>query len=425
MLSKTKGDEDFLKLSHISKETIFTTILATKGNGPSLRLPSCMLSEKKRDGKFRDMFLHSNDTIHKIRLPKDLGIKNMVFLAPALLVVVLWVGFERLGFCHIRYKKWTRVDKGWHKTIEDITFYNGRVYSLVCNCHIRAWDVYGEDPTQIFNVSRFPEHDGYDEYIDGASYILGVDDDERKRLLVVVREGMHDDETEQCREIYKTKSFQVLEYDLASDKFGGNIATKKTQKNLLKRQYENFDASRTEVIEHIYERLKKLISQLEMHEIETLSLDDLFNNLKAYESKFMGTSSSTTNSHNVAFLSFSSTNGITKAVNTAQGVNTASTQGAADSSTTIENLKEMDLRLNIAMLTIRARRFLKITRRKLDMANKERIRFNKSKVECFNCHKRGYFAKDCMAPKNQDSGNREPIRRTVPVNATTLNALVS
>ncbi|GJX04360.1 hypothetical protein Tco_0190276 [Tanacetum coccineum] len=53
-------------------------------------------------------------------------------------------------------------------------------------------------------------------------------------------------------------------------------------------------------------------------EIETLSLDDLFNNLKAYESEVKGTSSSTTNSRNVAFLSFNSTNNATRAVNTTQ-----------------------------------------------------------------------------------------------------------
>ncbi|GJR14184.1 hypothetical protein Tco_0796836 [Tanacetum coccineum] len=141
------------------------------------------------------------------------------------------------------------------------------------------------------------------------------------------------------------------------NRFGGNTATKKTQKNLLKQQYENFAASSTEVIKQTYERLQKLISQLEMHgevipqedinqkflrslsqewtrhtimwrnkpEIETLSLDDLFNNLKAYESEVKGISSSTTNSHNVAFLSSSSTNSTTRAVNIAHGVNTAST----------------------------------------------------------------------------------------------------
>ncbi|GKB30130.1 ribonuclease H-like domain-containing protein [Tanacetum coccineum] len=136
------------------------------------------------------------------------------------------------------------------------------------------------------------------------------------------------------------------------NKFGGNTATKKTQKNLLKQQYENFVAYSTEVIEQTYERIQKVISQLEMHE-------------------------------------------------------------------------EMDLRWNIAILTMRAKRFLKNTRRKLDMANKERIRFYKSKVECFNCHKRGHFAKECKAPRNQDSRNKEPTRRTVPVEETTSNALVS
>ncbi|GJS98944.1 uncharacterized mitochondrial protein-like protein [Tanacetum coccineum] len=220
--------------------------------------------------------------------------------------------------------------------------------------------------------------------------------------------------------------------------FGGNTAIKKTQKNLLMQQYENFAASSTEVIEQTYERLQKLISQLDMHgevipqkdinqkflrslsrewtmhtimwrnkpDIETLSLDDLFNNLKAYKSKVKGTSNSTTNSHDVSFLSFSSTNSATRVVNTTQGVYTASTQGAADSSTIV-------------------RIFLKNTGRKLDIANKERIRFDKSKMECFNCHKRGHFAREFKAPRNQDSRNKEPIRRTVPVEETTSNALVS
>nr|GEW23043.1 retrovirus-related Pol polyprotein from transposon TNT 1-94 [Tanacetum cinerariifolium] len=59
-----------------------------------------------------------------------------------------------------------------------------------------------------------------------------------------------------------------------------------------------------------------------------------------------------------------------------------------------DDLEEMDLRWNIAMLTMRARRFLKNTGRKMDMANEERIGLNKSKVECFNCHKRGHFARE-------------------------------
>ncbi|GJW96285.1 ribonuclease H-like domain-containing protein [Tanacetum coccineum] len=90
-----------------------------------------------------------------------------------------------------------------------------------------------------------------------------------------------------------------------------------------------------------------------------------------------------------------------------------------------DDLEEMDLRWNIVMLTMRARRFLKNTGRKLDMANKERIRFDKSKMECFNCHKRGHFARECKAPRNQDSRNKEPTRRIMPVEETISNALVS
>nr|GFA88966.1 hypothetical protein [Tanacetum cinerariifolium] len=90
-----------------------------------------------------------------------------------------------------------------------------------------------------------------------------------------------------------------------------------------------------------------------------------------------------------------------------------------------DDVEEIDLRWNIIVLTIRERRFLKNTGSNLDMANKERIRFDKSKVECFNYHKKGHFAMECRAPRNQDSRNMESIRRTVPVEATNLNSLVS
>ncbi|GJS61780.1 uncharacterized mitochondrial protein-like protein [Tanacetum coccineum] len=174
--------------------------------------------------------------------------------------------------------------------------------------------------------------------------------------------------------------------------------------------------------------LKSLSQEWTMHtivwrnkpEIETLSLDDLFNNLKDYESEVKGTSSSTKNSHNVAFLSSSSTNSATRVVNIAQGLDNEDLQQI-----NYDDLKEMDFRWNIAMLTMMARRFLKKIGRKLDMANKERIGFNKSKVECFNCYKKGHFVREYKAPGNQDSRNGEPTRRTVPVEETTSNAIVS
>ncbi|GJY68565.1 retrovirus-related pol polyprotein from transposon TNT 1-94 [Tanacetum coccineum] len=88
-------------------------------------------------------------------------------------------------------------------------------------------------------------------------------------------------------------------------------------------------------------------------------------------------------------------------------------------------MEEMDLRWQMAMLTIRARRFLKNTGKKLTVNGNETIGFYKSKVECYNSHKRGHFARECRAPRNQDNRNKESSKRNVPVETTTSTALVS
>nr|GEY97222.1 ribonuclease H-like domain-containing protein [Tanacetum cinerariifolium] len=75
-----------------------------------------------------------------------------------------------------------------------------------------------------------------------------------------------------------------------------------------------------------------------------------------------------------------------------------------------DDMEEMDLRWQMAMLTMRARRFLKNTGRKLTVNGNETIGFDKSKLECYNCHKRGYFSKECKALRNQDNKNKESSR---------------
>ncbi|GKA29510.1 retrovirus-related pol polyprotein from transposon TNT 1-94 [Tanacetum coccineum] len=260
-------------------------------------------------------------------------------------------------------------------------------------------------------------------------------------------------------------------------RFGGNAATKKTQRNLLKQHYENFTASSSKVLDQTFDRLRKLISQLEIHgesisqedvnqkflrslsqewntytivwrnkpEIDTLSLDDLYNNLKIYKPEVKGTSSSSINTKNVAFVSSNSTSSTNGAVNTTHGATTAS-RATHVNSITINNLsdvviytffasqpnspqldnedlqqinpddlEEIDLRWQMAILTMRARRFLKNTRRKLTMNGTETIGFDKSKVECYNFYKRGHFARECRAPRNQENKNRENTRRFMPV----------
>nr|GEW32941.1 putative ribonuclease H-like domain-containing protein [Tanacetum cinerariifolium] len=182
------------------------------------------------------------------------------------------------------------------------------------------------------------------------------------------------------------------------------------------------------------EVLKKSVTKRNTHtimwrnkpEIDTLRLDDLYNNLKIYEPEVKGTSSLTTNIQDVAFVSSNSTSNTNGVVNTAHGVTTASTQTTADlQQIHPDDLEEIDLRWQMAMLTMRARRILKNTGRKFSMNGNETIGFDKSKVECYNYHKRGHFAKECRASRSQDTKHKESTRRTVPIETPASSALVS
>nr|GEU83443.1 hypothetical protein [Tanacetum cinerariifolium] len=136
--------------------------------------------------------------------------------------------------------------------------------------------------------------------------------------------------------------------------FGGNEATKKTKKNLLKRQYDNFKAEGSETLEQTFNRLQVIISQLQFMDVEieqddlnqkfltslapewlmhtiiwrnmsnldTMSLDDLYNHLKVYESEVQ--KKSELNSQNMAFISSAKHSRGNEEINTAS-VSTAST----------------------------------------------------------------------------------------------------
>ncbi|GJU57826.1 hypothetical protein Tco_1235592 [Tanacetum coccineum] len=115
-------------------------------------------------------------------------------------------------------------------------------------------------------------------------------------------------------------------------RFGGNVESKKTQKNVLKQQFENFSVSNTEGLDKAYDRNKV--------SIDDLDINDLYNNLKVFEADIKGSSGSSSNSQNVAFLSAEDTSSSNE-VNPANGASTASgynSQGQASSSSYIDDL---------------------------------------------------------------------------------------
>nr|GFD31576.1 hypothetical protein [Tanacetum cinerariifolium] len=91
-----------------------------------------------------------------------------------------------------------------------------------------------------------------------------------------------------------------------------------------------------------------------------------------------------------------------------------------------DDLEEMDLKWLMAMLTMRAWKFLQKTGRNIGVNGPTSMGFDMAKVECYNCHRKGHFAKECRSPKDsRRTAVAEPQRRSVLVETSTSNALVS
>ncbi|GJR57952.1 hypothetical protein Tco_1500114 [Tanacetum coccineum] len=220
------------------------------------------------------------------------------------------------------------------------------------------------------------------------------------------------------------------------------------KRTLLKQMYETFNASSSESLDSIFNRLQKIVSQLTilgeiitpedlnlkflrslptewgMHvvvwrnksDLGSISFDDLYNNFKIVEPevKRSVTSSSNSASQNLAFVSgHSSTNDVNTAnVHVSTGstpVSTASTNNstACLSDATVyaylatqpngsqvvhedldqiheDDLDEMDLKWQLALLSMKARKFYQRTGKKIIINGSDTAGYDKKKVECFN-----------------------------------------
>nr|GEX97039.1 hypothetical protein [Tanacetum cinerariifolium] len=252
-----------------------------------------------------------------------------------------------------------------------------------------------------------------------------------------------------------------MELILEHTQQGIGYEVSKRKKNLLKQQYGNFKAEGSETLEQTFNRLQVIISQLQFMDVEvekddlnqkfltilapkwlmhtlvwrnrndldTMSLDDLYNHLKVYEAEVQ--KKSNPNSQNMAFISSSKhssrdEDGNTACVPTASTIaptasasvatisqDTASAYIASQSSgfqikfedinqIDKDDMEEMDIKWSMALLSMRADKFWKKTGKKISIQGSDVTGFDKSKVECFNYHKMGHFVRECRAPRRED-----------------------
>ncbi|GJV78174.1 putative ribonuclease H-like domain-containing protein [Tanacetum coccineum] len=256
-------------------------------------------------------------------------------------------------------------------------------------------------------------------------------------------------------------------FEAIEARFGGNEATKKTQKTLLKQIQLAILGENISQEDLNFKFLRSLPSEWSMHvvvwrnkpDLGSISFDDLYNNFKIVEQEVKRSviSSSNSSSQNVAFVSTpSSTNDVnTSNVHVSTASSSLSTASTTDNTARLsdatiyaflanqpngsqvvhedleqiheDDLEEMDLKWQLALLSMKARKFYQRTGKKIIINRSDIAGYDKTKVECFNCHKMGHFTRECKNPRSQEnrSRNQDSSRRIVNVEDSSSKAMLA
>ncbi|GJV47576.1 hypothetical protein Tco_1437788 [Tanacetum coccineum] len=234
-------------------------------------------------------------------------------------------------------------------------------------------------------------------------------------------------------------------------RFGGNDATKKTQKTLLKQMYEKFNAPSTESLDSIFNRLHKIVSQLAIlgenisqedlnlkflrilpsewnthvvvrrnkPDLDSMSFDDLYNNFKIVEQEVKRTITSSSNlgSQNMAFVSTPSSS---------NEVNTANVQ-VSTANSTVSTDSTLDSTANLSDATIYA--FLANQPNGSQLVHKDLEQIHEVAISTteYESKEMGHFARESRGFMNQESRarNQDSSRRTMNVEETASKAMVA
>ncbi|KAI3665060.1 hypothetical protein L6452_43677 [Arctium lappa] len=200
---------------------------------------------------------------------------------------------------------------------------------------------------------------------------------------------------------------QMLWNDLEK-RLSGTKSTKRNQKAILKQLYENFMSTKNESMTQTFDRFIKMIGELATVGMQ-IDQDDVNKKfLRLFEAEVEAKKRPSGYTHNAALLSSSSSTDSaanTESVSTVIHANSGLINDDLEQ-INADDLEEMDIKWQMAMLTMRVKRFIKRTgRNNFSQRREDGAGFDKSKVECYKCHKMGHFAKECRGGIPQQHGS--------------------